>query len=389
MVSNLNSGRLSVKLMDFGIAHAESEEIALTRLTAVDSSGPGTPTYMAPERIDPQTFGAISVATDLYSVGVILFQMLSDGPPFRGTVTEILMGHLTKPIDLSTLKKDLPIKLQKVLFRSLQKKQTDRHSDAGAFADSLRDALATFRGESSTANDGLSEQTLLATDPKLLMLQESRTLLNTKASVELSPKAKWRRRVLATGTALVLLIAVSLLLWQYSGVFSKRQAVDQVSPSIITESKTVGPSTGNILQEKESSHISVAKPEEDGSENGEEKAASPGHSDSAVVHSNAVDTPGNNPQEQEAVGQPEKKQVSAMDAFNSARTVKIQENSAETIQNAPSKTNNESRSVGLPQISSRKANESAIKPKCENLRKNWQLLGDSSSMQQFRQECAN
>ena len=398
MVSNLHSRQLSVKLMDFGIAHADSEEIALTRLTAIDSSGPGTPTYMAPERIDPQTFGAISVATDLYSVGVILFQMLSDGPPFRGTVTEILMGHLTKPIDLSALRKDLPLCFQDVLVRSLQKKQTDRYSDAEAFADCLRNALATVQLECPPGNNRCSDQTLLATDPKLLIFNENRTLLNTKTYVEHSPKAKFRKRIMATGAALVLLIVVSLSVVKHFDVLNKKLATDQAPPSHVTESKAVDPLPANILHENDiyPPRVEQQDPVEAQEKKGEmEEVATdlPEEADSGGASADVVGSPGNDLQKEKNVGVLSKKSNSAIDAFYSARPAKVQEN-AEAVQN-PGKTefikethteNIDTKKISAPKRAV-KRKSTAPNPNCRSLTESYQLGDPSITPQHLQKIC--
>jgi serine/threonine-protein kinase len=163
--------------MDFGIARMEEDGEALTQL---DTSGPGTPTYMAPERIDPQKFGESCPASDLYSVGIILYQLLSDGPPFRGTVSEIFNGHLHKPIDLTKLKNDISADLNHILIKALAKKPKDRFADATSFAQSLAkitkpisfSSMHSDQGEELTLSViGLSdpqevESTLLAPEPR-------------------------------------------------------------------------------------------------------------------------------------------------------------------------------------------------------------------------------
>ncbi len=137
LVQQQVEGKIPAKLMDFGIARLEENEETLTRLTQLDSSGPGTPAYMAPERIDPRTFGESGPATDLYSVGVILYQLLSDGPPFRGTITEIFNGHLSRPVDLSRLREDISPGLRDIIAKALAKDPKDRFPDAGSFAEAL------------------------------------------------------------------------------------------------------------------------------------------------------------------------------------------------------------------------------------------------------------
>lgn len=158
---------LTAKLMDFGIAAQDSEDPEATKLTTLVTGGPGTPAYMAPERIDAETFGESGPATDLYSVGVILYELLGGCPPFQGTMTEVLTGHLAKVPKLTALPESIPSNLLSVLKKSLEKKQQDRYQDAAEFARDLRQTLIPGQGETShteTARDISLDQTLLATD---------------------------------------------------------------------------------------------------------------------------------------------------------------------------------------------------------------------------------
>lgn len=127
-------GQYLVKLTDFGIARAAIAADAQTRLTSVGVQGPGTPVYMAPERIDCQTFGEISPATDLYAVGIILFELLTGTPPFNGTMTEIFSGHLLQPPALATLPSGLPAQLHAVLATALTKQPGQRYQHAEEFS---------------------------------------------------------------------------------------------------------------------------------------------------------------------------------------------------------------------------------------------------------------
>ncbi len=128
------------KLMDFGIAkNAEGYE-QLTQITQIDTGGPGTPAYMAPERIDASTFGEICPATDLYSVGIIFYELLCLEPPFQGTMTEIFAGQLTRQPDLHQLK-SFPKCIQKIILKALAKEPAERYADGESFSLALQNVL--------------------------------------------------------------------------------------------------------------------------------------------------------------------------------------------------------------------------------------------------------
>ena len=124
-----------VKVMDFGIAMLVGE----TRLTQSGSTF-GTPHYMSPEQIiNPQE---LDHRSDVYSVGVILFEMLTGVVPFGNASTSdyvIKNEHLQKPLQpIRQLQPDVPEWIETVLNKALQKNPADRFSGCGEFAEALR-----------------------------------------------------------------------------------------------------------------------------------------------------------------------------------------------------------------------------------------------------------
>ena len=85
MLSSERSADELVKVVDFGLATRRDDQATLPDRLC------GTPGYMAPEIIAGEP---ASPASDVYSLGVVLYQMLSGHPPFAGTVAEVLAGHL-------------------------------------------------------------------------------------------------------------------------------------------------------------------------------------------------------------------------------------------------------------------------------------------------------
>ena len=228
-------GRLLAKLTDFGIARPEDEDSTLTRLTSLDTRGPGTPAYMAPERIDPQTFGPISAATDLYAAGIILFELLAGRPPFRGAMTEIFTGHLMQPPDLALLPPGLPPALSAMVLRALAKRSSDRYPDADAFLA----ALEAIARELAAAPPADGDATLLVAGPGLRAeAGEPLTLLDPAAP----PRQNRRRLGLALGGALVLLVVLGLLL-RWLGQPTAPPPDPQVVAPVAAETLTPAPAT--------------------------------------------------------------------------------------------------------------------------------------------------
>lgn len=208
LVQQQTEGKNPAKLMDFGIARLEESEDKLTRLTQLDSSGPGTPAYMAPERIDPHTFGETSPATDLYSVGVILYQLLSDGLPFRGTITEIFNGHLSRPVDLSRLGEDISPGLQGIIAKALAKNPKERFPDARSFAEAL-DRESGFHELPLTGSVQENDPTLLVNDSADQLEIESTLLAPEPESMDASVPEKgtnFRSRIVFIIVTLCLLV---------------------------------------------------------------------------------------------------------------------------------------------------------------------------------------
>ncbi len=119
-------------VMDFGMA-ARSDE--LEKLTQ-DGSVMGTPTYMAPE----QWKGKAEPASDQYSLGVMLFELLTGRLPFVGTSTvHCMFLHCNEPVPaLRSLRRDLPRDLDTICRKCLGKEPDQRYADCQQLADDLR-----------------------------------------------------------------------------------------------------------------------------------------------------------------------------------------------------------------------------------------------------------
>lgn len=130
---------LRVKLTDFGVAH-----MAALNAAVQDADGSvemvGTPSFMSPEQITGQAVGPQS---DIFAVGIILYQFLTNERPFRGAgmfavQQKILHEHPVPPTLLNPL---LGPAFDRVVMRALAKRPDQRYASAEAFRDDLRRAL--------------------------------------------------------------------------------------------------------------------------------------------------------------------------------------------------------------------------------------------------------
>ena len=128
-----------IRVMDFGLARREDRKTKLTETGAVM----GTATYVSPEVIMGQ--GATK-ASDIYSAGVILYEMLVGAPPFEGTTSfDVLQAHLIDiPPDPAILREELPPALSLVVKKTLEKKPDERYKD---FTELVEDFTSAIEGK--------------------------------------------------------------------------------------------------------------------------------------------------------------------------------------------------------------------------------------------------
>src|SRR5438270_6937300 len=130
--SSMNGERPLVKLTDFGIVRVV-EEGGLTNSGIVL----GTADYLSPEQARGET---LTASSDLYSLGVVMFEMLTGRPPFVGpTAVSIAMQHAsTNPPLLRQFNPTVPVSVEQIIMRTLEKEPEYRFQSAAEMQQALR-----------------------------------------------------------------------------------------------------------------------------------------------------------------------------------------------------------------------------------------------------------
>ncbi len=169
MLSHTNGGDWA-KVLDFGIAKIQQPEgVRDVDITAANLVI-GTPQYMSPEQCSQS--GPIDKRSDIYSFGIIIYEMLAGRVPFTGeSPTVIMMKQVQdEPPPISEFRPDLPNGVAQIISRTLAKQPDDRFQSAGELSKALTEACAgSVVAASATvasspvaaAIDDLDEETLV------------------------------------------------------------------------------------------------------------------------------------------------------------------------------------------------------------------------------------
>ena len=138
-----------VLLTDFGIAKM-MQDSGGTQLTGTGSIL-GTPEYMSPEQAEGVN---IDQRTDIYSLGVVLYELLTGQPPYRAqTPLAVVLKHVNEPLrPPREIKADIPQPLEQVVLKSMAKNRDQRYQSAAEMEQALKAALKEIESASPTAN---------------------------------------------------------------------------------------------------------------------------------------------------------------------------------------------------------------------------------------------
>ena len=136
-----------VKVTDFGIVSLQNEESDITRTGSIL----GTASYISPEQAQGKP---VSIESDLYSLGTVLYELIAGKPPFSGdTPISTATKHLTeRPEKLSNFRRDLPKGVESTIMKMLEKASYDRFKSAEDVRATLLQQRKSLQSEQTREN---------------------------------------------------------------------------------------------------------------------------------------------------------------------------------------------------------------------------------------------
>ncbi|HEY4224536.1 MAG TPA: Stk1 family PASTA domain-containing Ser/Thr kinase [Pseudolysinimonas sp.] len=201
-----------VKVMDFGIARAISDSSATIAQT---SAILGTAQYFSPEQARGE---GIDARTDLYSTGVVLYELLTGRAPFRGdTAVAVAYQHISEaPVPPSALNPAVSPALNAVVMHALAKDRGERFQTAAEFKADLDVAMTGKVPDRAPANDDFNAA-LFGVNPNSTAASEA-TLRRLADDSERAPRTQNRPPVawIWGGVSIMAVIIVAVLVWVFT-----------------------------------------------------------------------------------------------------------------------------------------------------------------------------
>ena len=238
-----------VKVMDFGIARAVSDS---SSTVAETTQILGTAAYFSPEQAKGEP---VDARADLYSAGVVLYELLAGRQPFRGeSPVAVAYQHVSEtPLAPSEVREGVPRSLDAVALRALAKDPFQRFQDAATFREAL-DATVDGRSPSKRQVGALTSE-LYGPNPKqaaetarsLRQLSTDTTMKRTQSG----PPVAW----IWAGVGLLAVLLISILFWTLSirPVDTEVPSTSRIVPNVVgmtyaTASEELGKNDLNALQ---------------------------------------------------------------------------------------------------------------------------------------------
>jgi len=167
-----------VRVIDFGIALLKDADMSAIQGIA------GSPSYMSPEQVQSQE---LTRSSDLYSLGAVMYEMLTGFRPYRAKVLAKLLNNIvfSTPAPIHTLRADVPEELEEVVAKAMHKEPEQRYKNGAEMA---ADLTRVYQNITQQKHDGIDEQERL---PLLRKLSFFHDFSHTEIQ-ELMTAAEWR-----------------------------------------------------------------------------------------------------------------------------------------------------------------------------------------------------
>jgi serine/threonine protein kinase/tetratricopeptide (TPR) repeat protein len=187
----------NARIMDFGIARS-------IRTKSITETGMiiGTPEYMSPEQVEGL---GVDHQSDIYSLGVILFEMLTGRVPFRGeTPLSVILKHKTEqPPDPRKYDEQIPVALSRAILKCMEKDKKKRYQTANALLDDLIDIEKGMTTTQTVEIEGIGKK---------------------------AKKSRGRKNEIFILSAVLVAAITAVVLFFYPGIFnSERQAMNSIA----------------------------------------------------------------------------------------------------------------------------------------------------------------
>jgi WD40 repeat protein/tRNA A-37 threonylcarbamoyl transferase component Bud32 len=229
-------------LADFGLAKIVEGSQVLTATGATI----GTPAYISPEQAEGKT---VDHRTDIYSLGIVLYEMVTGHVPYRGeTPMGVIFKHIFDPLPLPRdVNPDLPEAVERVILKAVAKDPADRYDRAGDLAQALHQALSEAQagGQIFPALIEPEAAPFLAADPDAPTLPSPALAAAPAAPRRSISQTLGARGLALAGIGLLLLSAIGtlILFWSGGGVSPEGQETLESSGKVPTRTSRLDPTT--------------------------------------------------------------------------------------------------------------------------------------------------
>jgi serine/threonine-protein kinase len=196
------------KVLDFGVSKLTDEPGDQVRITVLGHPV-GTPAYMAPEQVRGNM--PVDARSDVYALGVVLYQMLAGRRPFPGQVYSALMVEIatTDPPQLTSLQPSVPPELGAIVHKAMAREIEQRFPDVSSFIQALEELIRIDVSHAPTRiANAVSGRILLTPLPPAAATGESSQ--GVKETLKAAPRPWQRVGLVATGVVAFVLLVVGI-----------------------------------------------------------------------------------------------------------------------------------------------------------------------------------